>query len=126
MDTEIDIEVLEEPRGKDAFIIQVWWIIFNRWLNIPQQPTCYPANENLFELLLLVSALKKGSCKSLTVIIPYYGYSTFDKKDNQKIPIAAADVSKFLEIAGADKVACIDLHSSQIEVNSYFIKFHLF
>jgi ribose-phosphate pyrophosphokinase len=50
------------------------------------------------------------------VIIPYYGYSTFDKKDNQKIPIAAADVSKFLEIAGVDKVACIDLHSSQVEV----------
>jgi len=62
----------------------------------------------------------------LTVIIPYYGYSTFDKKDNQKIPIAAADVSKFLEITGADKVACIDLHSSQTEVISSFIRFLLF
>jgi ribose-phosphate pyrophosphokinase len=51
----------------------------------------------------------------VTVIFPYYGYSTFDKKENQKIPIAAADVSKILEIAGVDKVACIDLHAGQIE-----------
>lgn len=73
-------------------------------------------NENLFELFLLVSALKKGSCKSITVMLPYYGYCTYDKKNNQKIPIAAADVARMLEIIGVDRVASIEWHTGQIQV----------
>lgn len=99
-DGEINIQVLDEPRGKDVFLIQ---------------PTCTPVNENLFELMLLVSALKKGSCHSVTVVFPYYGYSTFDKKDSQQIPIAAADVAKMLEIIGVDRVACLELHTGQVQ-----------
>jgi ribose-phosphate pyrophosphokinase len=71
----------------------------------------------MFELFLLVSALQKGSCKSVTVVFPYYGYSTFDKKNSQKIPIAAADVARMLEIIGVDRVAGLELHTGQIQVN---------
>ncbi len=106
-DGEINIQLLEDARGKDVFLIQVFSLLI--------QPTCSPANENIFEVFLLVSALKKASCKSVTIVFPYYGYSTLDMKHNQKIPIAAADVARMLEIVGVNRVAALELHTGQIQ-----------
>jgi ribose-phosphate pyrophosphokinase len=97
---EIRIKVLDERRGKDIFLIQ---------------STSNPVNENLFELLLLVSALRKGSAKSITVIFPYYSYARSDQRMNSKEPIAAADVAKMLEIAGVDRTITVELHSQQTQ-----------
>jgi ribose-phosphate pyrophosphokinase len=99
-DGEISIKILDPVDGKDIFLIQ---------------PTCNPVNENLMELLLLITALKKASANSVTVIIPYYSYARSDTKTNKKVPIAAGDVAKMLEIAGVDRVVTIELHSLQIE-----------
>lgn len=99
-DGECNIQIHESIRGKDVYIIQ---------------PTCYPVNENLVELLLLISTMKRTSARKITAIIPYYGYARADRKMSSRVPISAADVAKMLETMGVDRVIAIDLHSGQIQ-----------
>ncbi len=99
-DGECSIQIYESIRGKDVYIIQ---------------PTCNPVNENLLELLLLISTMKRTSARKITAIIPYYGYARADRKMSSRVPISAADVAKMLETMGVDRVMAIDLHSGQIQ-----------
>jgi ribose-phosphate pyrophosphokinase len=99
-DGETKIKIKENVRGKDVFIIQ---------------PTCPPVNENLMELLLLISTARRASAKRVTAVIPYYGYARQDRKITSRIPISAADVSKLLETAGVDRVIAMDFHCGQIQ-----------
>ncbi len=99
-DGECSIQIYESIRGKDIYIIQ---------------PTCYPVNENLVELLLLISTMKRTSARKITAVIPYYGYARADRKMSSRVPISAADVAKMLETMGVDRVIAIDLHSGQIQ-----------
>jgi ribose-phosphate pyrophosphokinase len=99
-DGEIDINIIDVIDGEDIYLIQ---------------PTSNPVNENLMELLLLISALKKASANSVTVIIPYYSYARSVMRHADGVPIAAGDVAKMLEIAGVDRVLTVELHAPQIE-----------
>lgn len=99
-DGECNIQILESIRGKDIYIIQ---------------PTCPPVNENLVELLLMISTFKRTSARKITAIIPYYGYGRADRKMNSRVPISAADTAKLLETMGVDRVMAIDLHAGQIQ-----------
>lgn len=99
-DGEFDIRIKEKIRGKEIFVIQ---------------PTGPPVNENLMELLLMISAMKRSSVTNITAVIPYYGYSRSDRKMMSRVPIAAADVAKLLETLGVDRVIAFDLHSGQIQ-----------
>lgn len=85
----------DNVRGKDIYIVQ---------------PTCPPVNENLMELLLLISTMKRASARRINVVIPYYGYSRQDRKVAPRVPISAADVAKLLSTMGVDRVISIDLH----------------
>lgn len=99
-DGECNIQVKENIRGKDVFIIQ---------------PTCPPVNENLMELLLMVSTMRRASARKINVVIPYYGYCRQDRKTVPRVPISAADVARLLETMGVDRVIAIDLHCGQIQ-----------
>ena len=99
-DGECNIQVFESIRGKDVYIIQ---------------PTCPPVNENLVELLLLISTMKRTSARKITAIMPYYGYGRADRKMSSRVPISAADVAKMLETMGVDRVIAVDLHAGQIQ-----------
>jgi ribose-phosphate pyrophosphokinase len=99
-DGEINVQISESVRGKDVFIIQ---------------PTCAPANANLMELLIMVDALKRSSAKSITAVIPYYGYARQDRKAAPRVPITAKLVADMIETAGITRVVTIDLHASQIQ-----------
>ena len=99
-DGEINIQISESVRGKDVYIIQ---------------PTSAPANANLMELLIMVDALKRSSAKSITAVIPYYGYARQDRKAAPRVPISAKLVADMLETAGVTRVVTIDLHASQIQ-----------
>lgn len=97
---EIRVKINENVRGKDVFIIQ---------------PTCPPTNDNLMELLILIDALKRASCKRITAVIPYYGYARQDRKDQPRVPITAKLVANLLTIAGASRILTMDLHAGQIQ-----------
>lgn len=97
---EIRVEILDNIRGKDLFIIQ---------------PTCPPANDNLMELLILMDAAKRASAERITVVIPYYGYARQDRKDQPRVPITAKLVANLIVAAGADRVLTMDLHANQIQ-----------
>ncbi len=99
-DGEIQIEIEDNVRTKDVFIIQ---------------STCSPVNNNLVELLLMIDAVKRASASSITAVIPYYGYARQDKKVAPRVPISAKLVADMITMTGADRVITLDLHASQIQ-----------
>ena len=99
-DNEINVKIEESVRGKDVFILQ---------------PTSAPANFNLMELLIMVDALKRSSAKSITAVVPYYGYARQDRKAEPRVPISAKLVANLMETAGITRVVTVDLHASQIQ-----------
>ncbi len=99
-DLEIFVEILENVRGRDAFIIQ---------------STSYPTNDNLMELLIMIDALRRASASRITAVIPYFGYARQDRKSGPRSPISAKLVSNLITRAGADRVLTVDLHASQIQ-----------
>jgi len=99
-DREVFVEVQESVRGQDIFVVQ---------------PTSSPANDTLMELLVMIDALKRGSAKSITAVIPYYGYGRQDRKTSPRSPISAKLVANLLTIAGVSRVLTIDWHSGQIQ-----------
>ena len=98
-DGESRIEVNENVRGGDVFVIQ---------------STCSPGNNNLFELLLMLDAFKRASAERITAVIPYYGYARQDRKVSPRVPISAKLVADLLTTAGASRILTLDLHSGQI------------
>lgn len=99
-DGEIHLQIQENVRGCDVFVIQ---------------PTCIPVERNLMELLLMLDALKRSSAERVTAVLPYYGYGRQDRKDKPRVPISAKLVASLLERAGADRVMAVDLHAAQIQ-----------
>ena len=99
-DGEIQIEVRENVRGKDVFILQ---------------STCAPVNDHLVELLLMIDAFKRSSAQRITAVMPYYGYARQDKKVAPRVPISAKLVADLIEKAGANRVITMDLHAGQIQ-----------
>ncbi|MFI3197148.1 MAG: ribose-phosphate diphosphokinase [Methylococcaceae bacterium] len=100
-DGEIAVEIEENVRGKDVFIIQ---------------PTCSPTNENLMELLVMTDALKRASASRITAVLPYYGYARQDRRSRSaRVPISAKLVAKMIEQAGANRLLTVDLHADQIQ-----------
>ena len=100
-DGEIAVEIQENVRGKDVFIIQ---------------PTCSPTNENLMELLVMIDALKRASASRITAVMPYYGYARQDRRSRSaRVPISAKLVAKMIEQAGTHRVLTVDLHADQIQ-----------
>ncbi len=99
-DGELAIKVSENIRGHDVFIIQ---------------PTCYPPNETLMELLLIIDAMRRASAARITAVIPYYGYARQDRKDQPRVPISAKLVANLLVAAGTSRVLTMDLHAQQIQ-----------
>lgn len=99
-DMEVFVEILENVRGEDVFVIQ---------------STCYPANDNLMELLVTLDALRRGSARRITAVIPYYGYARQDRKTGPRTPISAKLVANMITTAGANRVLTVDLHAGQIQ-----------
>jgi ribose-phosphate pyrophosphokinase len=99
-DREIYVEIQENVRGEDVFVVQ---------------STSYPANDHLMELLITIDALKRGSASRITAVIPYYGYSRQDRKTGPRTPISAKLVANLITKAGADRVLTLDLHAGQIQ-----------
>src|SRR5215472_4359595 len=99
-DGEIYLQIQENVRGADVFIIQ---------------PTCTPVDRNLMELLLMIDAMKRASAERITAVLPYYGYARQDRKDKPRVPISARLVAALLETAGADRILTLDLHAAQIQ-----------
>lgn len=99
-DMEIFVEIQENVRGQDVFVLQ---------------STSFPANDNLMELLILIDALKRASAGRITAVIPYYGYARQDRKPGPRTPISAKLVANLIERAGADRVLTLDLHAGQIQ-----------
>jgi ribose-phosphate pyrophosphokinase len=99
-DGEISLQILENVRGADCFVVQ---------------PTCMPVDSHLMELLVMIHALKLSSAERITAVLPYYGYGRQDRKDKPRVPISAKLVASLIETAGADRVMALDLHASQIQ-----------
>ncbi len=99
-DGEICVDIQESVRGMDIYVVQ---------------PTCPPCNNNLMELLIMLDALKRASASSITAVIPYYGYARQDRKVAPRTPISAKLVADLIEVAGATRVVCMDLHAGQIQ-----------
>lgn len=99
-DSEIMVQINENVRGADVFLIQ---------------PTCNPVNHNIMELLLMVDALKRASAGRITAVIPYYGYARQDRKVQPRVPISAKLVADLITVAGTNRVLTIDLHVGQIQ-----------
>jgi ribose-phosphate pyrophosphokinase len=97
---EVFVEIEENIRGEDVFLIQ---------------PTSYPANDNLMELLVCLDALKRASARRITAVVPYYGYARQDRKSGPRTPISAKLVANLITTAGADRVVTLDLHAGQIQ-----------
>ncbi len=99
-DMECFVEIHENVRGEDVFVIQ---------------STSYPANDNLMELLVAMDALKRGSARRITAVLPYFGYARQDRKSGPRTPISAKLVANLITVAGADRVLTMDLHAGQIQ-----------
>ena len=99
-DMEVFVEILENVRGEDVFVIQ---------------PTSYPANDHLMELLVSLDALRRGSARRVTAVLPYFGYARQDRKSGPRTPISSKLVANMITAAGADRVLTLDLHSGQIQ-----------
>ena len=100
-DGEVQVEIQENVRGKDVFVVQ---------------PTCMPTNDNVMELLIMVDALKRSSAERITTVIPYFGYSRQDRRVRSiRVPISAKVIANLLQVAGADRVLTVDLHADQIQ-----------
>ena len=100
-DDELNVRIDENVRGMDVFIVQ---------------STCYPANENLMELLIMIDALRRSSASRITAVIPYFGYARQDRRvRSERVPISAKLVAEMLQNAGADRILTIELHSDQIQ-----------
>jgi ribose-phosphate pyrophosphokinase len=99
-DGEINVDIKESVRGMDIYVIQ---------------STCPPCNDHLMELLLMLDAFKRASARSITAVIPYYGYSRQDRKVAPRTPISAKLVADLIQVAGATRVVCMDLHAGQIQ-----------
>ena len=99
-DEEIFVEILENVRGEDVFVLQ---------------STSYPANDNLMELLIMIDALRRASAKRITAVLPYFGYARQDRKPGPRTPISAKLVANLITTAGANRVLSADLHAGQIQ-----------
>lgn len=99
-DNEVFVEIMENIRGEDVFFIQ---------------STSYPANDHLMELLIAIDALKRGSARRITAVIPYFGYARQDRKTGGRTPISAKLVADIITAAGADRVLTLELHAGQIQ-----------
>jgi ribose-phosphate pyrophosphokinase len=99
-DGEIYLQIQENVRGADVFVVQ---------------PTCTPVDRHLIELLLMIDALKRASAERITAVLPYYGYARQDRKDKPRMPISARLVANLIQTAGADRVLALDLHAAQIQ-----------
>ena len=99
-DMEVFVEIGENVRGEDVFVVQ---------------STCFPANDNVMELLVALDALRRGSARRVTAVIPYYGYARQDRKSGPRTPISAKLLANLITSAGADRVLTIDLHAGQIQ-----------
>ncbi|MXO70638.1 ribose-phosphate pyrophosphokinase [Alteraurantiacibacter buctensis] len=99
-DEEIFVEIHENVRGEDVFVVQ---------------PTSFPANDNLMELLICIDALKRASAKRITAVVPYFGYGRQDRKPGPRTPISAKLVANLITQAGANRVLAVDLHAGQIQ-----------
>lgn len=99
-DGEIFVEIKENVRGADAFIVQ---------------PTSTPVNDHLMELVIMVDALRRASARRITAVIPYYGYARQDRKNAPRVPISAKVVAEMLMVVGVRRVLCMDLHAGQIQ-----------
>src|SRR5579871_1390725 len=99
-DMEVFVEINENVRGEDVFVVQ---------------STSYPANDNLMELLVAIDALRRASARRITAVIPYYGYARQDRKSGSRTPISAKLVANLITVAGANRVLTMDLHAGQIQ-----------
>ena len=99
-DEEVYVEIKENIRGEDVFVIE---------------STSYPPNDNLMELLVIIDALKRASAKRITAVLPYFGYARQDRKPGPRTPISAKLVANLISTAGADRVLTVDLHAEQIQ-----------
>jgi ribose-phosphate pyrophosphokinase len=99
-DGEIRLQILENVRGADVFVVQ---------------PTCTPVDRHLMEVLLMIDALKRASAERITAVLPYYGYARQDRKDKPRMPISARLIANLIQTAGADRVLTLDLHAAQIQ-----------
>jgi len=99
-DGEVRVQILENVRGTDVFLVQ---------------PTCRPVNDNLVELLIMLDAFRRASADRITAVIPYYGYARQDRKDRPRVPISSKLVADLLTSAGANRVLALDLHAGQIQ-----------
>src|SRR5881275_1314163 len=99
-DGEVYLQILENVRGADVFVVQ---------------PTCFPVDQHLMELLLMIDALKRASARRITPVIPYYGYARQDRKDKPRVPVSSKLVADLLTTAGAHRALVVDLHAPQIQ-----------
>src|SRR5499426_575194 len=99
-DEEVFVEIHENVRGEDVFVVQ---------------STSFPTNDNLMELLICIDALKRASAKRITAVVPYFGYARQDRKPGPRTPISAKLVANLITVAGADRVLTLDLHAGQIQ-----------
>ena len=99
-DGEVYFQLLENVRGVDVFVVQ---------------PTCYPVDQHLMELLMMIDALKRASAARITAVVPYYGYARQDRKDRPRVAISAKLIADLLTTAGANRALFVDLHAAQIQ-----------
>src|SRR3989440_4646150 len=99
-DGEIFVQIRENVRGKDVFLVQ---------------PTCHPVNQNLMELLIMTDACRRASAARITAVLPYFGYGRQDRKDRPRVPITAKLVADLITAAGENRILALDLHVGQLQ-----------